>query len=83
MENGSLFSSGLIAGGSLIGIVIAVLLGTMITNSDGTSSSLMEKINTQIGEHLGSSGDLLALGCFLIMGALLFKFAVKEDNKAL
>jgi putative OPT family oligopeptide transporter len=80
LESGALFSSGLIAGGALTGILVAALIGTTVQNSEGKSIALIEKINTHIGEHLGLTGDLLALGCFLILCLILYFFGVKKED---
>ncbi len=77
---GALFSSGLIAGGAVMGIVIAVLLGsTAGTTADGTPRSLMSYVNTQLAEHLGGWGDLLGLLMFGVLGAVLFSFARQKQ----
>lgn len=84
LESGALFSSGLIAGGALMGILIAVMLGTTIgTTSEGKPISLMDSVNTQIGEKMEIYGDLISICCFIILGALLFAFAVKKDKEVL
>lgn len=75
LENGALFSSGLIAGGALTGILIAVLLGTTV---DG--KPLMGKFNTQIGEHMGVPGDLISVACFLVLASMIYAFAVKKEE---
>lgn len=81
LESGALFSSGLIAGGALTGIIVAVLLGTIVTNH-GVKSSLMDKINFHWGEKLGVTGDIVAIACFAILASLLFYFASKTQKKA-
>jgi putative OPT family oligopeptide transporter len=74
---GALFSSGLIAGGALTGILIAILIGT---NYDG--KPIIEYLNTHIAEGLGAFGDILALVMFLALAVLLFWFAMaKEENE--
>ncbi len=82
LEGGALFSSGLIAGGAITGILVAVLLGTSTgVGPDGRSITLMDKFNYGIGESMGASGDLIALGCFVALGLILLGFALKEDLK--
>lgn len=83
LESGALFSSGLIAGGALTGILVAFLLGTTVgVAADGKAISLMDSINTQWGEHLpAGTGDLLAVGCFAVLCILLFVFAIKQDKE--
>lgn len=78
MESGALFSSGLIAGGALTGIVVAVLLGTsMGTTAEGKTISLMDMVNTHIGDNLAHA-DLVGLIAFVILGALLYLFSIKK-----
>jgi putative OPT family oligopeptide transporter len=78
---GALFSSGLIAGGSLTGILIAILIGTPFgTNADGTERSLADLLNTGIAEHIGAAGDLIALVMFVGLAIILSKFALSKEN---
>ena len=80
LESGTLFSSGLIAGGSIAGIIIAVMLGTMIgTTITGHPISLIDLFNTGFGESLGSQGEWLSLFAFVILGVILYAFAIKKD----
>ncbi|NLT52763.1 MAG: oligopeptide transporter, OPT family [Ignavibacteria bacterium] len=73
---GALFSSGLIAGGSLTGILIAILVG-----SNYNGKSFLSYINTGIGESLGTAGDILGVFMFLVLALILYKFAItKEKN---
>ncbi len=73
---GALFSSGLIAGGSLTGILIAILVGS---NYDG--EPIAEYLNTHIAEHLGAVGDLISLVIFVGLAFILYKFAsMKQEN---
>lgn len=80
---GALFSSGLIAGGSIMGIVIAILLGsTSGVDAEGKPRSLMSYLNTGIGEQLGVGGDLLGLAAFILLGLLLLRFAAMREKNA-
>ncbi len=73
---GALFSSGLIAGGAITGILIAVMLGTTVGfEADGSPISLLSTINTGWGESIGIFGDLLGLLAFLILAIILWRFA--------
>ena len=80
---GALLSSGLIAGGALTGILIATLKGWIWeVNSAGKEISIADKLNTGIGESMGFSGDIISLGLFLGMAAILFYVALsKNENK--
>lgn len=80
---GALFSSGLIAGGALTGILVAIFMGTNIGNdAKGNPVSLMSKINTGWGNAMGSTGDIIGLVAFLLLSVLLLKMAVEPKNKA-
>lgn len=84
LESGALFSSGLIAGGALMGILIAFLLGTQSSQigPNGRPLSLMDLVNTEFGEKAGSLGDILGIVCFALMGAALFYSATRKNNEA-
>lgn len=78
---GALFSSGLIAGGALTGILIAVLIGTVVGKTpDGKDISLLDKLNTGIGVSLGGYGDLIALGAFSFLAFILYRFALSRQD---
>lgn len=79
LESGALFSSGLIAGGALMGIVVAVMLGTVVTGQNGSKLSLMERVNGHWGEHIVFA-DLFAILCFSLLALILFIFALKEHK---
>ncbi len=79
---GALFSSGLIAGGALTGILIAVLIGwTVGKDAQGHDISFLSKINTGFSQTLGTGGDILSLVMFIALAAILFKFAVSKQDK--
>ncbi len=71
---GALFSSGLIAGGALTGILIAIMIGT---NFNG--KPVAEYFNTGISEGLGGVGDLISLVIFVALAIMLFKFASSKE----
>jgi len=78
---GALFSSGLIAGGAVTGIIIAVLIGVnMGAGPDGKLISLADKLNTGIGEGMGAMGDLVSLGFFMLLAFILYKFATSKKE---
>ncbi len=78
---GALFSSGLIAGGALTGILVAILVGTpWETLADGSEISIAEVLNTGFHETLGSAADLISLVMFLGLALLLFRFAMSKNN---
>ena len=71
---GVLFSSGLIAGGAICGIVLAAIAGFL-----GSADALAEKV--PIFHALGSlsTSNLLALVLFALMGATLFRVASQKS----
>ncbi len=71
-KKATLFSSGLIAGGALIAVLIAVL--KIIGWLDKISlSHLLEKI--------GWLSDLISISVFALFGFLIYNFALKEKGK--
>ena len=80
---GALFSSGLIAGGALTGILVAVFMGTNIGNdAQGNPVSIMSQINTGWGNSMGSTGDLIGLIAFLLLSLYLLKMAVNSKKQS-
>ena len=77
LGKGNLFATGLVAGGAVAGVIIAVLSGI-----DSTAAGLL-KVNTEHGltQLLGENGYML-LGTifFLFMGFVLYRIAVKKDK---
>lgn len=78
--SGALFSSGLIAGGSLTGILIAFLTAKTIQGADG-EVSLMVWLNSGVAEGMGTYADLVAMIMFLLLGALLLRFAIMKEKQ--
>ena len=79
---GALFSSGLIAGGAITGIIIAILIGTNVgTDAEGRAMNVVDLLNTGLGESLGAVGDLVSLILFALLAAVLFKFAMSKEEK--
>ncbi|WP_293298034.1 OPT family oligopeptide transporter [Pedobacter sp. UBA4863] len=74
---GTLFSSGLIAGGALTGIIVAILVGT---NSGTPGVSLADKLNMKIGEGMGPLGDLIAAAIFLLLCIVVYRFAISKNK---
>ncbi|MEZ4945783.1 MAG: oligopeptide transporter, OPT family [Cyclobacteriaceae bacterium] len=72
--SGALFSSGLIAGGSLTGILVAVLLGTNVDTSEGPQS-VIAIIHHAVHSVIPEGGDLVAILMFSIMAYIVFRFA--------
>jgi putative OPT family oligopeptide transporter len=83
---GMLYSTGLVAGGSLTGVAIAILSGIPITTMvDGQPKeiSLMQSVLDSVGvhgwEHLGAGADLIGAIMFGVLGFILFRTALKKD----
>jgi putative OPT family oligopeptide transporter len=78
---GALFSSGLIAGGAIMGIVIAILIGsTYGVDEEGKPRSLLSYLNIGLGESLGGWGDMLGLIAFVLLGLVLLRFATQKEK---
>ncbi len=72
--SGALFSSGLIAGGSLTGILVAVLLGTNINTAEGPQS-VIAVIHNAVHSVVPEGGDLISILMFGLMAYVVFRFA--------
>ncbi len=70
-ETGMLYSSGLIAGDALMGILIAVLTVIPFTLQSGVKGTLIEKITLRRPEEGGVGEDVLSIVLFGILCALL------------
>ncbi|MBX2966692.1 MAG: oligopeptide transporter, OPT family [Cyclobacteriaceae bacterium] len=77
VSSGALFSSGLIAGGALTGILVAVLLGTNVTTDEG-SKSVIAAIHNSVHGIIPEGGDLISIIMFAILGFVVFSFAKKK-----
>lgn len=76
LGRGSLFATGLIAGGALAGVVVALLsVNDKIFNAMKTVS-----LEHAISNTLGANGySLLGVVCFAIMGLYMYRLAIKKD----
>ena len=86
---GMLYSTGLVAGGSLTGVAIAILSGIPVTEMvEGVSKkiSLMTSIQNKVGihgwENLGGWADVIGLIAFAALGFLLVRTALKKLDVA-
>jgi len=79
VSSGMLYSTGLVAGGSLTGILIALLSGVGKTTEDGRTISLIQYIINSVGangwENLGHGADLIGLAAFAVLCFLLLRAA--------
>ncbi len=92
---GALFSSGLIAGGTITGILVAILIGwTVGHNALGNPISFIQRVHQTVlsifsisgtgtlGDAMGGWGDILGLVFFGLLCLLLYKVAMsKEDTQ--
>lgn len=74
ISSGALFSSGLIAGGALTGILVAVLLGTNVNTAEGPKS-VIYVIHNAVHRFIPEGGDLISIIMFIILGLIVFRFA--------
>ncbi len=73
LSRGSLFATGLIAGGALTGVIVAIL---MVFFADS-----MDKLNVEhaLTSAMGADGyQLLGVAAFAAMGMILYRLAVKK-----
>jgi hypothetical protein len=80
LGKGNLFATGLVAGGALAGVIIALL----IAGSENIAAK-MQTINLEapLEKSLGADTyDLLGVVCFTLLGLMLYRTAMKkEPNK--
>jgi putative OPT family oligopeptide transporter len=78
VSSGMLYSTGLVAGGSLTGVAIAMLSGISTTGPDGREISILTWVLNKVGAHgwesLGPVADLIGIAffaglCFLLLRA--------------
>jgi putative OPT family oligopeptide transporter len=78
LSPGMLYSTGLVAGGSLTGVLIAILSGIAVTVAAGRTS-LTQYIQDRVGAHgwpqLGLLADLIGIIMFGLLCLLLFRVA--------
>ncbi|WP_224363005.1 OPT family oligopeptide transporter [Hyalangium versicolor] len=74
---GNLFATGLVAGGALAGVLVALLSGSD-TLSNAMNGLSIEKA---LDEHLGSGGyQLLGLICFAVMSFVLYRISRRPSE---
>ena len=85
ISSGMLYATGLVAGGSLTGVVIASLMGidmTVMVDGQATNVRLLDwvldKVNVHGWERLGYTADLIAIAAFAAMGFLLYRAAQRK-----
>jgi len=82
ISSGMLYSTGLVAGGSLTGILIALMSGIAVTATvDGQAKEisvlqwLLDKVGIHGWVHLGAWADLIGLAAFATLCVLLLRAA--------
>jgi len=82
VSSGMLYSTGLVAGGSLTGILIALMAGIAVTATvagQAKEISLLQWIVDKVGVHgwvhLGAWADLIGLACFATLAMLVLRAA--------
>jgi putative OPT family oligopeptide transporter len=79
VSSGMLYSTGLVAGGSLTGVAIALLSGIATTDLDGREISILRYVLNTVGIHgwerLGGYADLIGIAFFAGLCLLLLRAA--------
>jgi putative OPT family oligopeptide transporter len=79
VSSGMLYSTGLVAGGSLTGVLIALLSGIGVTGADGQKVSLIRYVIDTVGIHgwesHGAIADLIGIAFFAGLCVLLLRAA--------
>jgi putative OPT family oligopeptide transporter len=79
VSSGMLYSTGLVAGGSLTGVAIALLSGISTTGPDGREISILTWVLNKVGIHgwesLGGFADLIGIAFFAGLCLLLLRAA--------
>jgi putative OPT family oligopeptide transporter len=82
VSSGMLYSTGLVAGGSLTGVLIALLSGVEKTAADGRKVSLIQYVIDRVGIHgwerYGAVADLIGIAFFAGLCLLLLREARKR-----
>ena len=79
VQSGVLYSSGLIAGEGIVGILLAVLaVIPMGLNAEGKTLYLSDKINLSEVFNIGNIGGLI---CFAVILFTIYLFATKDSKK--
>ncbi len=86
---GMLYATGLVAGGSLTGVVVGALSGKDIDTSEGPRSVIAylsgagERIQHSIAQALGSYGpDIVSALMFCLMAYFLYRVAMSEEGES-
>lgn len=82
LGKGSLFSTGLVAGGALAGVVIALLSVNETVSNKIKQFSQEEFLVNMFGSDGQLFYDLLGVAFFAAMGIILYRVAIKKDKNA-
>lgn len=77
LGRGSLFSTGLVAGGALMGVIVAILSVMPAANSVLVKMDLSAKLKTGLGEGAYS---LLGVVFFVALAFILYRIATKKEK---
>jgi len=79
ISSGMLYSTGLVAGGSIGGVLIAALSAYPLAKAGGGETNPLEILQTYGNSidflHHNWPADLIAVGCFMVLGWLLVRAA--------
>ena len=78
ISSGMLYSTGLVAGGSIGGVLIAALSAVTWKALAGDHDHLLARLNIGLVEYQGAAADLIALVVFGLLCALLVRTAQKK-----
>ncbi len=90
ISSGMLFATGLVAGGSLTGVVVGALSGVDVTGDDGKPVALMarlahsgEQFQGRLAEAFGTyAPDLASALMFGLLGIVLYFIAMRKEKAA-
>ena len=80
ISSGMLFSTGLVAGGALTGVLIAALQGWRVGTGDDRTTmlgSILDTVGVHGWEHLGGTADIIGIAAFAVLCLLLVRAARK------
>ncbi len=79
---GNLFATGLVAGGALAGVLVAILVASGDKFAGLKSALDSMNLEEKLGHALGATGyDLLGVAAFALMGIIMFRIATKNGGK--
>lgn len=77
LGSGSLFATGLVAGGALMGVIYAFLMAFEVTRNPVSKLNAEEFLTTSLG---AGGYQILGFIFFVIMGIALYRIAMKKSN---